>query len=469
MSEAQNKYVIGDALSFLKESRKLAPKRKAKIRTDDFSEIYQIKKQSDLVIQADRCLDCGNPYCEWKCPIHNYIPNWLEMVANQQFDKAAALMHQTNPLPEICGRVCPQDRLCEQACTLNTGLGAVTIGEIEKNIADHALKNDWRPDLSRVKSTGKKVAIIGAGPAGIACAEFLVRNGVKPIVYDKYPEIGGLLTFGIPGFKLEKSILVKRRNFLEDMGVEFMLNTEIGKDKHIKDLQNEFDSVFLGMGTYKAVNGSLPGREIKGVIAALDYLIGNVNQQKNYHMVDSPYYDLKNKNVIVLGGGDTAMDCVRSAVRQNANSVTCVYRKSEADMPGSRTEVKNAREEGVKFIFNLQPIEIKSNSNDKLESIDFERTNFDVLKHKDEMVNLQADSVILAFGYMANPANWFEHSGINTDSSGLVSTYPNSNKTTAKNIYAGGDMVSGADLVVTAIAQGRDAAKQILTDLEIIN
>jgi len=469
MSEIKNKYVIGDALSFLKESRKLAPKRKAKSRTDDFSEIYQIKKESDLVIQADRCLDCGNPYCEWKCPIHNYIPNWLELVANQQFDKAAALMHQTNPLPEICGRVCPQDRLCEQACTLNTGLGAVTIGEIEKNIADFALNNDWRPDLSRVKNTGKKVAIVGAGPAGIACAELLVRNGVRAIVFDKYPEIGGLLTFGIPEFKLEKSILVKRRIFLEDLGVKFVLNTEIGKDKHIQDLQNEFDGVFLGMGTYRAVDGNLPGRENKGVIAALDYLIGNVNQQKNYQMVDSHYYDLKNKNVIVLGGGDTAMDCVRSAVRQKAKSVTCVYRKTEVEMPGSRTEVKNAKEEGVKFIFNLQPIAIKSSSNNKLESIDFERTNFDVLKHKDEVVNLQAESVILAFGFRANPAKWFEQSGISTDTSGLVSTLPNTGKTTATNIYAGGDMVSGADLVVTAIAQGRGAAKQILNDLEVLN
>jgi glutamate synthase (NADPH/NADH) small chain len=464
MNEVKDKFVIGDNLSFLKQDRQLASKRTATIRIEDFSEIYQNKKGADLVIQADRCLDCGNPYCEWKCPIHNYIPNWLELVANQQFDKAAALMHQTNPLPEICGRVCPQDRLCEQACTLNTGLGAVTIGEIEKNIADYALDNNWRPDLSRVKATGKKVAIIGAGPAGIACAELLARNGVKSTVYDKYPEIGGLLTFGIPGFKLEKSILVKRRKFLEDLGVEFVLNTEIGKDKHIQELQNEFDSVFLAMGTYKAVDGNLPGRDVNGVIAALDYLIGNINQQQSYQMDDSPYYDLKNKNVIVLGGGDTAMDCVRSAVRQKAKSVTCVYRKTENDMPGSRTEVKNAKEEGVKFIFNLQPLEIKSKDN-KVDSIEFERTDFDELKHKDKIVGLETDAVILAFGFRANRNKWFESSGIKTDSSGLVSTQSNSNKTTAENIYAGGDMVSGADLVVTAIAQGRDAAKQIIEEM----
>lgn len=460
-----NEYVIGDKLSFLKHNRKLAPKRQAESRTDDFSEIYQSKNDSDLVIQADRCLDCGNPYCEWKCPIHNYIPDWLELVANQQFDKAATLMHQTNPLPEICGRVCPQDRLCEQACTLNTGLGAVTIGEIEKTIADKALNNNWRPDLSRVNSTGKKVAIVGAGPAGLACAEYLIRNGVKPTVYDKYPEIGGLLTFGIPEFKLEKQILLKRRKYLEDIGVEFVLNTEIGTDKSFEDLQKAFDKVFLGMGTYKAVDGELPGSELKGVIAALDYLIGNINQQHNYQMLDVNYEDFSDKNVVVLGGGDTAMDCVRSAIRQKANSVTCVYRKQESDMPGSKTEVNNAKEEGVKFIFNLQPIEITTNQKKAVNSVVFERTDFDALKYKHKQVILETDIVVLAFGFRANSFDWFAKNGISTHASGLISTQENTLKTSAKNVFAGGDMVSGADLVVTAIAQGREAAKQIIIDL----
>jgi len=466
MSEVKHKYIIGDNLSFLKQNRNLAPKRQAESRKEDFLEIYQNKKEEDLVIQADRCLDCGNPYCEWKCPIHNYIPDWLELVANKQFDKAAALMHQTNPLPEICGRVCPHDRLCEQACTLNTGLGAVTIGEIEKTITDKALNNNWRPDLSRVKSTGKKVAIVGAGPAGIACAELLVRNGVKAVVYDKYPEIGGLLTFGIPGFKLEKEILTRRRNYLEDIGVEFILNTEIGKEISIDDLQAGSDRVFLGMGTYNAVDGHLPGSDSKGVIAALDYLIGNINQQQNYQMADTIYKDLSHKNVVVLGGGDTAMDCVRSAVRQNAKSVTCVYRKQESDMPGSNTEVKNAMEEGVRFIFNLQPVEIISNQNKEVKSVVFERTDFDQLKYKDKTVVLDADSVVLAFGFRASPYDWFAKTGINTHDSGLLFTDENSLRTTAKNIFAGGDMVSGADLVVTAIAQGREAAKQIIADFQ---
>jgi len=465
MDKVKYKYTIGDKLSFLKQPRELAPKRQAESRTSDFLEIYHTKNESDLVIQADRCLDCGNPYCEWKCPLHNYIPDWLDLVANQKFDQAATLMHQTNPLPEICGRVCPQDRLCEQACTLNTGLGAVTIGEIEKTIADKAIDNNWRPDLSRVIPTGNTVAIVGAGPAGLACAEYLTRKGVQATVYDKYPEIGGLLTFGIPEFKLEKQILVKRKKYLEDIGVEFVLKTEIGKDISIDDLDCQYDKVFLGMGTYKAVDGMLPGRELNGVIAALDYLIGNINQQQNYQMMNRPYHDFNNKNVVVLGGGDTAMDCVRSAIRQKAKTVTCVYRKQELDMPGSKTEVNNAKQEGVRFIFNLQPVEIVSNKDNSVTSVVCERTDFDELKYKDKQVVIKADSVIIAFGFSANPSEWFTKAGINTHDSGLISTDENSLKTTAKNIYAGGDMVSGADLVVTAIAQGREAAKQIFDEL----
>ncbi len=458
MSES---FKIGDTLSFLNNPRNLANKRQADARSGDFNEIYFKSDEENLIKQADRCLDCGNPYCEWKCPLHNFIPNWLDMVTHGQFEQAASLMHATNPLPEICGRVCPQDRLCEQACTLNTGLGAVTIGAIEKNIADQAIAHNWRPDLSAVKSLNKSVAVIGAGPAGLGCAELLTRNGVKVVVYDKYPEIGGLLTFGIPGFKLEKSILIKRREFLQDIGVEFKLNTEIGIDISIKQLQQDYDSLFLGMGTYKAVDGNLAGKDLPNVIQSLDYLIGNINQQKSYQM-DKCYYDLKGKEVIVLGGGDTAMDCVRSAIRQQAASVKCVYRKNEAAMPGSKTEVQNAKEEGVQFIFNLQPTEITP------EGVAFERTDFDELKHKDKTVFLNSDKVVLAFGFRANPAQWFDEAAIKTTDNGLIQT-KQTLQTTNKKIYAGGDMVSGADLVVTAIAQGREAAKNILSDFGLVD
>ncbi|MBL4659174.1 MAG: FAD-dependent oxidoreductase [Alcanivoracaceae bacterium] len=458
----------GDTLSFLNNQRKVADKKSALQRTENFAEIYQNNNSLDLQRQADRCLDCGNPYCEWKCPLHNYIPNWLQLVSSGDYEKAAIIMHQTNPLPEICGRVCPQDRLCEQACTLNTGFGAVTIGAIEKSIADLALENNWRPDLSLVKPTGKCVAVVGAGPAGLACAELLVRNGVQAVVYDRYPEIGGLLTFGIPNFKLEKEILLKRRQFLEDIGVKFQLNTEIGKDITIDELQSDYDSVFLGMGTYNAVDGNLIEKHTQGVVQSLDYLIGNINQQQSYAMQNSQYHDLKNKTVIVLGGGDTAMDCVRSAIRQQARSVTCVYRKDQAAMPGSTTEVQNAKEEGVKFIFHLQPTEITSENN-IVKGINFTRTDYNQLKYKNKQIFLQADCVILAFGFRASPADWFKPAGIKTEDSGLVSTKSYSQSTTHKGLYAGGDMVSGADLVVTAIAQGRDAAKEIMADLGVMD
>ncbi|MCF6226093.1 MAG: glutamate synthase subunit beta [Xanthomonadales bacterium] len=471
----ENRFDPSDTLTFLKIERGGIAKRDSNKRRFDFKEVYRDATGDDLSQQSGRCLDCGNPYCEWKCPLHNYIPNWLEMVAKGQYQRAAELMHETNPLPEICGRVCPQDRLCEQACTLNTGFGAVTIGAIEKNISDRALANNWRPDLSKVKATGKIVAIVGAGPAGLGCAELLARNGVKPVVFDRYPEIGGLLTFGIPEFKLEKEVLRKRRQFLEDIGVVFKLNTDIGKDVKIESLQKDYDAVFLGMGTYTPNDGDLKGRDTAGVLESLDYLIGNVNHNQAYEMPNYPYTNLKGMQVVVLGGGDTAMDCVRSAVRQQASSVTCVYRRSEADMPGSRQEVQNAKEEGVEFIFNLQPTEIQS-TDERLNGVAFKAT--EPLENAGDEVFLEADNVIIAFGFKASPAKWFEKLGIKQDQWGRVTTLdkpaacndpslPYSQRTHTEGVYAGGDMVRGADLVVTAIAEGRQAAREIMAWLDI--
>ena len=248
--------------------------------------------------------------------------------------------------------------MCEGACTLHDGFGAVTIGNAEKYITDTALAMGWRPDLSDVIPTGKRVAIVGAGPAGLGCADILARNGVKPVVFDRYPEIGGLLSFGIPQFKLEMQVMERRREVFEGMGIEFRLNTEIGVDIDADDLLEEFDAVFLGMGTYKAMQGGFTGEDLPGVHKALDYLIGNVNEKMGYAQSPDKFIDLKGKTVVVLGGGDTAMDCVRTAVRQQAEQVFCVYRRDEENMPGSRREVQNAREEGVKFLFNRQPISV---------------------------------------------------------------------------------------------------------------
>ena len=327
---------LANNFQFLDVKRKDPPKKDMEMRTEEFVEIYDPFDTEQVAEQSHRCLECGNPYCEWKCPVHNYIPNWLKLLAEGNLFEAAELSHQTNTLPEVCGRVCPQDRLCEGACTLNDGFGAVTIGNAEKYITDTALAMGWRPDLSDVVPTGKRVAIIGAGPAGLGCADILTRNGVQAVVFDRYPEIGGLLTFGIHQFKLEKQVLQRRREIFENMGIEFRLNTEVGVDIEIDTLMAEFDAVFLGMGTYTAMRGQFPGEDLPGVHKALDYLIGNVNEKMGYTQAPESYINLSGKTVVVLGGGDTAMDCVRTAVRQQADRVYCVYRRDEINMPGSR-------------------------------------------------------------------------------------------------------------------------------------
>jgi glutamate synthase (NADPH/NADH) small chain len=266
-------------LQFLDIPRHDPEKLPIEVRKAEFREIYTQFDAGGASQQAGRCLSCGNPFCEWKCPVHNYIPNWLKLINEGNLFEAAELSHQTNSLPEVCGRICPQDRLCEGACTLNDGLGAVTIGSIEKYITDEAVKQGWRPDMSNVVKTNKRVAVIGAGPAGLGCADILVRNGVQPVVFDKYTRIGGLLTFGIPPFKLEKTVVETRRELMEGMGVEFRLGVEIGKDISFDKLLEEFDAVFLGMGTYKYVKGNFPGEDLPGVHEALPYLVSNINHE----------------------------------------------------------------------------------------------------------------------------------------------------------------------------------------------
>jgi glutamate synthase (NADPH/NADH) small chain len=456
------------AFHFLDVKRKSPKKRSVSTRKKQFIEIYEPYEAKVAASQSMRCLDCGNPYCEWKCPVHNYIPNWLALVAENRIIEAAELCHQTNSLPEVCGRVCPQDRLCEGDCTLNDGFGAVTIGSIEKYITDTAFEMGWRPDLSKVVATGKKVAVIGAGPAGLSCADVLTRNGVQADVFDRYAEIGGLLTYGIPAFKLDKDIMRRRRAIFEAMGMRFHLNTHV-EAAQFSQLLADYDAVFLGMGTYKALTGELPGENIVGVYKALDYLIAQINTQLHH---TPPTHHLRGKRVVVLGGGDTAMDCNRTAIRQGAKSVTCVYRRDEANMPGSRREVANAKEEGVKFLFNHQPLEIIGD--DQVTAIRLAPTILGEADAKgrripqvqmDQSQTLQADAVIIAFGFQPNPADWFADHHIATHANGRVITsaqQPHAFQTQNPKIFAGGDMVRGADLVVTAIAEGRQAAEGIL-------
>ena len=474
--KSRSEYVEHKALhndfQFLDVGRFDPAKKNIEERKINFVEIYGDFNQAEASSQSHRCLDCGNPYCEWKCPVHNYIPDWLKLVNEGNILEAADLCHQTNSLPEMCGRVCPQDRLCEGACTLNDGFGAVSIGNIEKYITDKALEMGWKPDLSNRTWTKKKVAIVGAGPAGIGCADILIRAGIRCDVFDKQPEIGGLLTFGIPEFKLEKSVVRRRRKILEDMGIKFHLNKEIGKDISFQKLHDEYDAVFLGMGTYTSLEGGFKGESLPQVHKAIDYLIGNTNHLLKLEQKEISYVNLKGKNVIVLGGGDTAMDCNRTAIRQGAQSVSCLYRRDEQNMPGSRREVVNAQEEGVQFEFNIQPIEIIGTN--KVEGVKTIQTKLGEPDQNGRRIPVPipgsekifpADEVVIAFGFRASPADWFKDFNIKINNAGLVEAPEKQElkfQTSNPKIFSGGDMVRGSDFVVTAIWEGREAAKSII-------
>ncbi|MDA0774902.1 MAG: glutamate synthase subunit beta [Proteobacteria bacterium] len=457
---------------FLEVGRFDPTKKSAEERKISFVEIYGEYNQVQASSQAHRCLDCGNPYCEWKCPVHNYIPDWLKLVNEGNIIEAAELCHSTNSLPEVCGRVCPQDRLCEGACTLNDGFGAVTIGSTEKYITEKAFEMGWKPDMSHRKWTNKKVAIVGAGPAGIACADVLTRSGVHSHVYDKNEEIGGLLTFGIPEFKLEKTVVKRRRKILEEMGVKFKLGKEIGADIPFKKLYENYDAIFLAMGTYTSLEGGFAGERLPQVYKAIDYLISSTKKLLGLKQIKGDFINLKGKNVIVLGGGDTAMDCNRTAIRQGAKSVKCLYRRDEQNMPGSKREVQNAKEEGVEFEFNIQPIDIVGE--DKVEGVKIVKTQLGEPDQNGRRVPIpipgseviyEADAVVIAFGFRASPSSWFDQFNINTKKNGLVHAEEHQEfkfQTSNEKIFSGGDMVRGSDLVVTAIWEGREAAKSII-------
>lgn len=454
-------------------------KKTVDIRKINFVEIYEPDDVEKTQQQASRCLSCGSPFCEWKCPLHNAIPKWLKLAEEGRIIEAAELSHHTNSLPEVCGRICPQDKLCEMACVLNDTFGAVTIGHIERYINDTAFSLGWRPDLSHVTPVNYRVAIIGAGPAGLACADVLARNGVQVTVFDKHPEIGGLLTFGIPAFKLEKQVMVQRREIFTEMGIQFQLNIDIGQDIHLNTLETDYDAIFLATGAYSAIKGELRRNGAHGCYDALPYLIANTR-----HLMQlppsplEPYIDLQGKNVVVLGGGDTAMDCVRTAIRQGASKVTCLYRRDKRSMPASQKEITHALEEGVEFHFNLQATEILLNEAQQVSGVSVirtqngefkeERTSIESIKNSD--FTIQADAVIVAFGFHPHKQHWIQESFVQLDSRGHICANRNSQfplQTSHEKIFAGGDAVRGSDLVVNAIADGRSAAEGILLFLGV--
>lgn len=453
-----------------------AEKTALEFRKTTFAETYRPISEEQMTMQATRCLSCSShAVCEWSCPLHNNIPELLRLAKTGRIMEAAELSNRTSSLPEVCGRVCPQDRLCEGACTLNGRYGSVTVGNIERYITDTAIEMGWVPDMSHVIASGKRVAVIGAGPAGLSCADVLARNGVQAVVFDKHPEIGGLLTFGIPAFKLDKKVLITRRKLFTQIGIEFRLNTEIGKEITLSQLIEEFDAVFVGVGTYASMKANLKNENASGVFDALPFLIANTrHEMKLTELQDEPYVSMRDKHVVVLGGGDTAMDCLRTSLRQGAKKVTCAYRRDADNMPGSRKEVKNASEEGAEFIFNVQPRHIQIGAQGEVIGISLIRTE---LGEPDgsgrrrpcpvagsEFV-LETDAIIIAFGFRAHPMSWLDEAGIQLNNQGLIKTSVKSRypyQTNHSKIFAGGDVVHGADLVVTAMADGRKAAKSII-------
>ncbi len=464
-----------DHFAFLQRERSDPDVFPLEIRRQEFREIYKPFEKQEAADQSERCLDCGNPYCEWKCPVHNYIPNWLKLAQEGRIFEAAELCHETNSLPEVCGRICPQDRLCEQACTLQTGFGAVTIGAIERYIVDEAFKQGWRPDLSHVLPKPWSVGVVGAGPAGLACADVLSRNGVSVTVYDRHPEIGGLLSFGIPDFKLELQVMRLRRQVFEESGIKFRMNCEIGRDIEASDLLRMHDALFFGTGTYTPVEAELPGMDAGGIVPALPYLIGQTAHLYGLKMAGYPHINLNGESVLVLGGGDTAMDCVRTAIRQGAKSVTCVYRRDRENMPGSQREVDHAMKEGVKFEFNTLPVALQHQQG-RLSGLEIVGTELiadkDGGRARPQIISgservLPASAVIFAFGYRPSPPNWLNNLNVRTQSNGRVSISGLPGQTSNPAIFAAGDMVRGSDLVVTAIADARIAAQSLLQFLEL--
>ncbi len=464
-----------DTNRFVIEVKKTPAKTDAKVRIENFNEIYADFKPTQASHQASRCAQCGVPFCQHGCPLSNNIPDWLRLTAEGRPQEAWELSSATSTLPEICGRICPQDRLCEGSCVLEqSGWQNVTIGSVERYLGDMAFENGWiepiTPDVEREQSIG----IIGAGPAGIAAADRLRTLGYKVTIYDRYDRAGGLLVYGIPSFKLEKHVVARRTDRLAQSGVEYVMNCDIGADGHItfEELREKHDAILIATGVYKARRLSVPGCGSKGVVAALDYLItsNKVGFGDQIEDFSNGRLDAKGKHVVVIGGGDTAMDCVRTATRQGAKSVTCVYRRDRANMPGSDREVSNAEEEGVRFEWLSAPKAVLGDA-DAVEGLKIQRMRLTTPDAQGRQgiedihgaeSDLPADLIIEALGF--EPENMpvlFNEPKLEVTKWGTIKNLAGEFSTTVPGVFAAGDIVRGASLVVWAVREGQDAAADI--------
>ena len=457
--------------NFIETTRHDPPKHEPTQRLRNFDEIYQFFNNRQVRKQSERCVQCGDPFCATiGCPLQNYIPQWLEAIAERDLKRAFRLSNESSPFPEILGRICPQGDLCEGACTLDDGFGAITIGAIEASITDLAFAAGLKLPFPGIRHP-QKVAVVGSGPAGISCAHFLLRAGIGVEMYEQADRPGGLLTYGIPGFKLDKKIVEQRFEILCEAGLQLHLQQQIGQDIKLVELIEQHDAVFIGIGATQGRRAKIKGEELPEVLLAMDYL--TEKQQQLFGKSDNKRISMQDKKVVVIGGGDTAMDCLRTAIRDGARQVSCLYRRDESNMPGSSKEFHNAVEEGVEFCFNISPREIRRET-DSLICIEVEKTQLgEIAEDGRQQVEIipatehciSADVVILALGFDVTTLPELENAGIMTNQWGQIQTDQTSGISNNIKVYSGGDCCRGADLVVTAAADGKRAALAIMQQI----
>ena len=459
-------------LKFVNIGQQNPPKRDKIERKQDFNEIYKEFINERAKEQSSRCSQCGVPFCQVHCPLSNNIPDWLKLTAEGRHEEAYQLSQSTNNMPEVCGRICPQDRLCEGNCVIEqSGHGTVTIGSIEKYITETAWENGWVKPIEATNEIDQSIGIIGAGSAGLACGEELRKKGYQITIYDRYDRAGGLLIYGIPNFKLEKQVVERRIKLLKDGGIKFVHNFEVGKDSNLKQLRDKHDAILIATGVYKAREVSVSGNDLSNIFPAMEFLTASNRKGlgDKVEMFDNGTLDAKDKNVVVVGGGDTAMDCVRTSIRQNAKSVKCIYRRDKENMPGSAREVTNAEEEGVEFIWLSNPKEFKGTNKvqslivDKMElgEPDDSGRRKPIVKENSEF-EIKADLVIKALGFDPEELpKLFDENRLQITKWRTVKVDFDTMETNIPGVFAAGDIVRGASLVVWAIKDGRDAASSI--------